>query len=74
MHLHSNRHAIVSSMYAQAARLLRAGDPLPVDFEMNLISAGVNVEALREQIDFEQRQLGFQWELNGSLARESSGN
>lgn len=71
MRLHSNRHAIVSSMYAEATRLLRAGDPIPFDFETKLLSAGVNVEALRENIDFEQRQMGFQFEpLTGSLARD----
>ena len=69
MHLHSDRYMYVNRLYTTAMRMLREGEPIPTDFEWALINAGINVEAMREQIDFEQNQLGFDLEEpTGSLA------
>lgn len=60
MHLHSYRHDTVRAMYTTALKMLRSGEPIPIDFEMKLIGVGINVESLREIVDFENRKIsGF---------------
>lgn len=60
MRLHSDRYETVRAMYTTALRMLRSGEPIPIDFEMRLIGAGINVESLREIVDFENRKIsGF---------------